>query len=240
VLRFHYWNADASGQQYIHNPRRAHANGIKRILRYLKRTKTDGLIMQPTSDLRVDCYVDADFAGLFSVEDKQDPISVKSPTGYVIMYCGAPLLWVSKMQTQIALSTMEAEYITLSQSMRDLIPIREVLKEIMEVVFEHNKTITYHLHAKAFSDTEVCTVRYSTPQSTVYEDNEACLKFARMPKLTPQTKHIGVPHHWFRSQVERLKICIEPIDTTKQLGDQFTKGLTVDLFRLSCKALMGW
>ena len=69
------------------------------------------------------------FGGLFSVEDKQDPIRVKSCTGYVIMYRGSSLMWVSKMQTQIALSTMEAEYIALSQSMRDLIPIREVLKK---------------------------------------------------------------------------------------------------------------
>ena len=226
--------------RFTHNPRRSHANGIKRILRYLKKTHKEGLIMQPTSDMRVDCYVDADFAGLFSVEDKQDPISVKSRTGYVIMYRGAPLHWVSKMQTQIALSTMEAEYIALSQSMRDLIPIREVLKEIMEFVFEREPTITYHSHAKAFVDTDVGTMKHSIPQSTVYEDNEACLKFARMPKLTPRTKHIGVPYHWFRSQVERLEIRIEPIDTSKQLGDQFTKGLTVDLFRLSRKVLMGW
>ena len=226
--------------RFTHNPRRSHANGIKRILRYLKKTQTKGLIMQPTSDLRVDCYVDADFAGLFSVEDKQTPISVKSRTGYVIMYRGAPLHWVSKMQTQIALSTMEAEYIALSQSMRDLIPIREVLKEIMEVVFEREPTITYSSHAKAFADTNIGNMKYAIPQSTVYEDNEACLKFARMPKLTPRTKHIGVPYHWFRTQVERLEICIEPIDTTKQLGDQFTKGLSVDLFRISRKVLMGW
>ena len=157
------------------------------------------------------------------------------------MYGGAPLHWVSKMQTQIALSTMEAEYIALSQSMRDLIPICKVLKEIMEVVFYREPTITYHSHAKAFVDTDVGTMKYTIPQSTVYEDNEACLKFARMPKLTPRTKHIGVPYHWFRTQIERLKICIEPIDTTKQLGDQFTKGLSVDLFpRISRKVLMGW
>jgi hypothetical protein len=44
-------------------------------------------------------------------------------------------MWASKMQTQVALSNMEAEYVALSQSMRDLIPIREVMKEIMMIVF---------------------------------------------------------------------------------------------------------
>ena len=180
------------------------------------------------------------FAGLFSVENKADPISVKSRTGYVIMYRSTPLHWVSKMQTQIALSTMEAEYIALSQSMRDLIPIREVLKEIMEFVFCRTPTISYYSHAKAFLDTDLGTTLHTIPPSVVYEDNDACLKFARMPKLTPRTKHIGVPYHWFRSQVERLEIHIEPIDTTQQLGDQFTKGLPVVPFRIARKALMGW
>ena len=40
-----------------------------------------GLIMSTTANQRVDCYVDADFAGAFAVENSQDPISVKSRTG---------------------------------------------------------------------------------------------------------------------------------------------------------------
>jgi len=172
--------------RFTHCARNSHAAGVKRILRYLKRTRSEGLILKPGAEKRVDCYVDADFGGLFSVEDKQDPVSVKSRTGYVITYRGAPLMWVSKMQTQVALSTMEAEYIALSQSMRDLIPIREVLKEIMTIVFKVEPAITYHSHSQAFTDT-VGTTAHVTPQSTVFEDNEACLKFARMPKLTPRT-----------------------------------------------------
>ena len=73
-----------------------------------------------------------------------------------------------------------------------LIPIREVLKEIVDVVFELEPEITYHSHAKAFNDTEIGSMKYTISQSTVYEDNEACLKVARMPKLAPRTKHIGV------------------------------------------------
>jgi hypothetical protein len=226
--------------RFTHQPRASHAAGVKRILRYLQKTKTKGLILKPQLDHRVDCYVDADFGGLFSVEDKQHPISVKSRTGYVIMYRHAPLLWVSKMQTQVALSTMEAEYIALSQSMRDLIPIREILHEILSVVFGLKPSITYHSHSRIFEDVTVGTSRHVLPQSTVYEDNDACLNFARMPKLTPRTKHIGVPYHWFRSQVDNLSIHIERVDTANQLADQFTKGLSVEQFRLARKRLMGW
>ncbi len=179
--------------------------------------------------------MDSDFAGMFAVENSQDPVSVKSRTGYVILYCGSPLLWVSKQQTQIALSTMEAEYVALSQSMRDLIPIRHILQEIMETVFAVQPTIAYHAHSKAFEDVGPGTIpTLSTiEQSTVYKDNHACLKFARMAQLSPRTKHIGIPYHWFRTQVVNLSINIEPVPTTKQLADQFTKGLSLVPFQIS-------
>ena len=92
---------------------------------------------------------------------------------------------------------------------------------------------------KAFTADTNGTRPHVIPQSTVYEDNDACLKFARMPKLTPRTKHIGIPYHWFRTKVERLEIHIESIDTNDQLGDQFTKGLPVDSFRRARERLMG-
>jgi hypothetical protein len=155
------------------------------------------------------------------------------------MFCNIPILWVSKLQTQVALSTMEAEYIALSQSsMQDLIPLREILKEIKMQGFDlTDDDISYHTYLKAFSDVEVGTY-HST--SVVYEDNAACLKFARMPKLSPRMKNIAIPYHWFHTQVERLEIAIEPVSTDKQLADQFTKGLPMDRFELGRKALMGW
>ena len=127
--------------RFSHAPRNSHAVAVRHILQYLHKTKTMGITLKPTSDQCVDCYVDADFAGLFAIENNEDPISVKSRTGYVILYKGSPLLWVSKMQTQIALSTMEAEYIALSQAMHDLIPIREILKEFMHIVFNITPSI---------------------------------------------------------------------------------------------------
>ena len=40
----------------------------------------------------IDCYVDVDFGGLWSSENDQDPVSVKSRTGLIIMFVGCPLL----------------------------------------------------------------------------------------------------------------------------------------------------
>ena len=228
--------------RFSHAPRHSHAVAVKRILRYLQTTKDKGMHLTPSTEARVDCYVDSDFAGMFAVENSQDSVSVKSCTGYVILYRGSPLLWVSKLQTQIALSTMEAEYVALSQSMRDLIPIRHILQEIMETVFAVQPTIAYHAHSKAFEDVGPGTIPTvsNIEQSTVYEDNHACLKFARMAQLSPRTKHIGIPYHWFRTQVVNLSINIEPVSTTKQLADQFTKGLSLVPFQISRRILMGW
>ncbi len=65
----------------------------------------------------LDLYVDADFAGLWSYEHDQDPVCVKSRTGFVITLGTCLVMWVSKLQTEIALSTLEAEYIALSMAM---------------------------------------------------------------------------------------------------------------------------
>jgi hypothetical protein len=138
--------------------------------------------MEPKQELTIDCYVDADFAGLYGVEDSQDSLSVKSRTGYVLLLANCPLMWVSKLQTEIASSTMESEYIALSQSVKDLIPLRRLLKLICETVLE--------------------TDRYNVNMhSSIFEDNNGALQLARAPRMTPRTKHYGIKYHFFREYV---------------------------------------
>ncbi len=90
-----------------------------------------GITFVPDKTMRLDCYVDADFAGLWNREDKQDPVCVRSRTGFVMTLGGCPLIWVSKLQTEQALSVCESEYIALSQAMRELLPIRRLLSKAM-------------------------------------------------------------------------------------------------------------
>ena len=128
---------------------------------------------------------------------------------------------------------MEAKYITLSQAMRHLNAIREVISEIQTFVISGNcKPVQFSTHSKAFTLDKI-------PQSIVHEDNEACLKFANMPKTSPRTKHIALPYHFFRSKVEELEIKVVAISTHDQLGDQFTKELNEVLFVKARKELMG-
>ena len=67
--------------------------------------------MKPTSELTIDCYVDADFAGLWKKEDHNDENCVKSLTAYVLCISKCPVVWMTRLQEGTTLSTMEAEYV---------------------------------------------------------------------------------------------------------------------------------
>ena len=70
---------------FTHDPKQSHVVGIKKIVCYLISTRDKGLIFQPTNDWNVACYVDADFCGLWGVENADDPIVSKSRTGFIII-----------------------------------------------------------------------------------------------------------------------------------------------------------
>ena len=71
--------------RFTHNPKVSHGNSVKQICQYLKGTKDQGMILKPLIEFSVDCYVDADFAGQWNIKNPQDPLCVKSRTGYVLM-----------------------------------------------------------------------------------------------------------------------------------------------------------
>ena len=83
--------------QSIHGTQRTHKEAIERIGLYLKGTLDKGLILCPSDQLDIDCYVNADFAGLWPHKDKQDPTSVKSRTGFVICIANCPAIWASRL-----------------------------------------------------------------------------------------------------------------------------------------------
>lgn len=208
--------------RFTHSPRASHEQAILRICRYLKGTREQGMTFKPDPSMQLNCYVDADFAGLWSVEDDQDPVCVKSRTGYVLTLGNCPLLWVSKLQTEIALSTTEAEYIAMSQAMRDLLPMRSLLQHLGDKMkLSFSKPTIIH--------------------SKVFEDNNGALTLATAPKISPRTKHIAVKYHFFREHVGKEKgIEILKIDTNEQLADAFTKGLSAEKFQGLRKRLLGW
>ena len=60
----------------------------------------------------------------------------KSRSGWVVLYANCPIIWASKLQTQVALSTTEAKYIAMSMALRDVIPIMSLVQEMRDRNFE--------------------------------------------------------------------------------------------------------
>ena len=189
----------------------------------LPQTMERGLILDLPDKLHLDCYPDADFAGLWKHEDSNDPHCVLSRTGYVITLARCPIIWASKMQTEIALSTMEAEYIALSTACRDLFPVMDKLVKITTIL---NLPFTpgSNMHVR------------------IHEDNAGALVLGKLEplRMTPHSKHYAVKYHWFWEQLLPRNIELVKIALENQLGDIFTKGLGPVAFKRMQKQLMGW
>ncbi len=113
-----------------------------RIGHHLLNTRKHGIMYKPDIKKGLEWYVDVDFAGGWSQTDADNVENVLLHTGYVIMYANCPILWVSRLQTKIALSATEAEYIALSQFLCDVIPLIILLQEINMFFPGHVKTLT--------------------------------------------------------------------------------------------------
>jgi hypothetical protein len=207
--------------RFTHSPRQSHATAVKMILRYLKRTFDKGTIVKPTGTLDIQCWVDADFCGLYKQEPDAAPISAKSRTGLIIALGGVPLFWKSQLQHEIALSTMESEYCALSAAMKTLIPIRGMIVELIAFL-NVPRSISSSLHC------------------TVFEDNNGTLILATNQRLTSRTKYFHVKWHFFWSHVKSGEILVLKIDTHHQRADYLTKGLTREVFERIRELVQGW
>ena len=177
--------------------------------------------MRPDKSRGLECFVDADWAGSWNDRSSHDPLSSHSRSGFVILYAGCPIIWGSKMQQLIALSTTEAEYIALSTALRDVIHVIHLLEELQGHGFN---------------------IHHPTPKITcrTFEDNKSCIEIATNHKTRPRTKHLSVRLHHFRSHVVNKTISIEHISTKEQIADMFTKALPRDQFEKLRDRLMSW
>ena len=214
--------------RFSNNPTHQHEQAIKRIVRYLigtqrGRNKTEitrGILYQPGKTKSIEAFVDASFAGEWNAEWSDEPSSVMSRTGYVVLYANCPVIWSSKLQSEIALSTTEAEYIAFSQCLRDVIPLIELLKELRRTILFDDQTPLLH-----------CTVQ---------EDNRGCIDLVETPRMRPRTKHIALKYHHFRNYVCDKTVSVKYVESKEQIADIFTKALGDCQFCYLRKLLMGW
>ena len=207
--------------RFMSNPRQSHGVAIKRIGRYLLKTREKGLFIRPNRKASFECYVDASFLGDWDKRiAEEDPDTAKSRTGFVVKYADVPIFWQSKMQTQFALSTAESEYLALSAATRYTRSVMYLMDELQERGMK--VATTPKVYCKLF------------------EDNSAALEMARVPKMRPRTRHINCVYHHFRNEVSNGRLIILPVSTLLQQADMLTKQCTMALFVKHRKAIMGW
>jgi hypothetical protein len=103
---------------------------LKRLIRYLKDTRTKSIIYsaQPNpgitddNECHIKGYTDSDWAG--------DISTCKLISGYLFLGAEASIAWGSNKQPIVALSTCEAKYIAISDASREVIWLRNLLAEI--------------------------------------------------------------------------------------------------------------
>ena len=116
-------------------PKLPHYQDVKYILKHLKGTATQGIILKLDPEKGIKCSVDAEFSGGWNQEEGKDPGSFLSRMDYEINFADYTIIWEIWLQTEITLSTKDVEYATLLQAMRYALPFVSLMKEI-EFVLE--------------------------------------------------------------------------------------------------------
>ena len=172
---------------------------LKRILRYLKTTINLVLTYERGGDTVLKGYADADFA------NGQDR---KSISGHCFMIGKNLLSWTVKKQACVALSTAEAELISLTLCLCEGIWLKRLLADF-----------------NMYSDL------------VLFEDNRACIQIIKTPDNNKRIKHSDVKLKYVCQAIKLNKVKIEHISSDKQIADIFTKGLPSGPFMKHVKSL---
>jgi hypothetical protein len=175
--------------QFNSDPTLIHLRSAQHVLRYLQGTKDLAITYGNAKDLTPKGFADADWGS-----DKDDR---KSMTGYVFIINNGPVSWTSHKQTTVATSTMEAEYMSLSDASREAIARQQLYMDL--------------------------NIQISTP--LLYSDNQAALAIAQNPVHHQRSKHIDIRYHFIRNAVQNDQVKIDYVPTANQTADILTKAL---------------
>ena len=219
--------AVSSVARFVNKPKKSHASAVQTILRYLKRTQDMGIIVKPDGTFDLKVWVDADFAGLHGREVVRSADCARSRLGYIITLGGVLLTWRTNLIQEICLSTLEAEYVALVNSLRSVIPIRNLIIDLLKFLKlpqSHNPVL----------------------RCTVFEDNQGAYLLANNQRITARTKYFCVKWHFFWSYVYHPDrnpdgwLIVEKCPTEEQNADYLTKGLSREVFEKNRQRVQGW
>ncbi|KAE8685043.1 hypothetical protein F3Y22_tig00111101pilonHSYRG00028 [Hibiscus syriacus] len=137
---------------------------------------------------------------------------IKGTSNVALCYRGSNLLingWVSKLQSVVATSTTEAEYVAATQANKEATWLKMLLEEL----------------------------GHSQEYVSLFCDSQSALHLARNPSFHSRTKHIRVQYHFIREKVKEGTVDMHKIHTKDNIADFMTKTINTDKFtwcRSSC------
>ena len=172
-------------------PAPVHVKEMYKLIRFVLSTKDYGLkfkLIKSITKWVLKALSDSDFAS-----DKEMRISVY---GYVIYFCGIQIAWRSKGMKSVVLSTTEAEYMALSEVVKELKFIAQLLQTM---------NITVELPI------------------TVHVDNVGAIWLSNNRNTGDRTKHIDIRTSFVKEYQEDGKIIIKFVKSEDNEADIFTK-----------------
>ena len=207
--RFDISNVVRNLSQLQKNPGSQHWRALIHLLGYLKATAHYQLIYRPPPEgisaeewVKPIGFVDADYAGCKDMR--------RSTLGYVFTMSGTLVSWSSKHQGTMALSTTEAEYISLAQAAQQA---RWMYLWCTEIGFPQQEP------------------------ALLKGDNTGSIHLSKNTKDHHKVKHINVRHHFLCQMVSEEKIKINHILGNNNPADISTKPLAGPPFRAYLEAL---
>lgn len=176
----------------IKDPTEVDWTELKRIVRYLMKTSGFKLKLAATRSeaTKLVGYCDADWSS--------DPSDRKSNTGYLFLLGHASVCWASRKQTSVSLSSMEAEFIALSEASRELVWLRRLLCDMGE--------------------------NQSDP-TIIFEDNQACINFAEEERQSRRSKHIDTRKFFTKDLIDKGVVKLKYCASEDMAADMLTKPL---------------
>ena len=191
--------------------RAAHHRAAIHVMRYLKGCPGIGLIYRRKKSIKLVGFSDADWAA--------ETNGRRSVTGYLFSLGDSPISWNSKMQTTVANSSTEAEYLAMGASTKEAIYLERLLTEL-DVRLE-----AHFITTKDLQDSHGAKLK-------IFGDNQGALTMTSSTKLNHKaTKWYLVREHFIRDLVQSGALIVQYCDTENMPADMLTKALALLLLR---------
>lgn len=174
-----------------------HCTAVKHLLRYVKGTIHRGITFGPSNDNDrrvIRAYADADYA--------DDAVTRRSTTGYTICIGSSTVSWKSRRQRSVALSTTEAEYMSMGDCTKCILWFRK----LMYVLSGSTNPIVIN-----------------TDPTSIFNDNNGAVFLSKEAAVNARSKHIDIRHPFIRELVKKHIIVPTMIDTKNMPADFLTK-----------------